>query len=91
LEPVTVKKFLSGMLVRPASMLKVDEPATPDKNSEVVLTSCEKDWPPLKIRKFEFTGNNPFLVKEIAKTAPVPEVFWIKIDFETNGKLYPLT
>jgi hypothetical protein len=87
-DPVTVRKFLTGMFVRPASMLNVGEPAEPEMNSAEVLTSCEKDWPPLKIRKFDREGRRPFCVNATARTVLDAAVFCTNIDLVTNSKLY---
>ena len=64
------------------------DPDEPEMNRAEVLTSCENDWPPLKIRKFDLEGRSPFCVNAMARTVLDAAVFWTNIDLVTKSKLY---
>jgi len=85
---VTVRKFLTGILVKPARNENVGVPADPEIKIADVLMSCENDCPPLSIKKFEFDGFRPFSVKATAITLPDAAVFCINSDFVTNSNVY---
>ena len=77
-EPVTVRKFFTGMFVNPAKSVNgVDAPADPEMKSLFVLTSPVMDSEPLSVKKFALPGSIPFCVKPTAMTFEEAPVFLI--------------